>query len=135
MSNPATFVTSHGTTFSFKTNLYKCIDISREQSAPSRERMDMTTLDVAHGGTAVMVLSPIKPAADPKKFTITYRTMSNHVEIVEGDEGALATTGGSGTYRVTSASVSRKTAAYVEGSATFEELITAELTAAGLTIT
>jgi hypothetical protein len=135
MSNPATFVTSHGTTFSFKTNLYKCIDISREQSAPSRERMDMTTLDVAHGGTAVMALGPIKPAADPKKFTITYRTMSNHVEIVEGDEGALATTGGSGTYRVTSASVSRKTAAYVEGSATFEELITAELTAAGLTIT
>lgn len=135
MSNPATFVSSHGTTFSFKTNLYKCIDISREQSAPSRERMDMTTLDVAHGGTAVMVLGPIKPAADPKKFTITYRTMSNHVEIVEGDEGALVTTGGSGNYRVTSHSVSRKTAAYVEGSATFEELITAELTAAGLTIT
>jgi hypothetical protein len=134
MSNP-TFVTSHGTTFSFKTNLYKCIDISREGSAPSRERMDMTTLDVAHGGTAVMVLGPIKPAADPEKFTITYRTMSNHVEILEGDEGALVTTGGSGNYRVTGIGVSRKVGAYVEGTATFEELIAGELTAAGLTIT
>ena len=130
-----TFSTSHGTTFTFKANAYKCIDISREGSAPSRERVDMTTLDIAHGGTAVMVLAPTRPARDPKKFTITYRTMSDSVEIVEGDEGALVTTGGSGNYRVTGTGASRKVGAYVEGSATFEELIAAEVSAAGLTIT
>lgn len=127
MPDPApTFVTSHGTTFSWKTNLYKCIDISTEGSASGRERVDMTTLDVAQGAEAVMVLAPIKPKRDPKKFTITYRTMSTTVAIVEGEEGALATTGGSGTYRVTQAGVSRKTNAYVEGSATFEEIIDGE---------
>lgn len=135
MPDPApTFQTSHGTTFTFKGATYKCIDISREGSAPARERVDMTTLDVAHGSEAVMVLAPIKPKRDPKKFTITYRTMSNTTEIVEGDEGSLTTTGGSGNYRVTAAGTSRKTAAYVEGTATFEELIADEVTAAGLTI-
>jgi hypothetical protein len=135
MPDPSpTFVTSQGTTFTFKGNTYKCIDIGREGSAPARERVDMTTLDVAHGGEAVMLLSPIKPKRDPKKFTITYRTMSDTTEIEEGAEGTLTTTGGSGNYRVTAAGVSRKTAAYVEGTATFEELIAGEVTASNLTI-
>jgi hypothetical protein len=81
-----------------------------------------------------MLLSPIKPKRDPKKFTITYRTMSDTTEIEEGAEGTLTTTGGSGNYRVTAAGVSRKTAAYVEGTATFEELIAGEVTASNLTI-
>jgi len=130
-----TFATSHGTTFTWKSNTYKCLDITREQSAPARERVDVTTLDVAHGSEAVMILAPIKPKRDPKKFSITYRTMSDTVDIAEGDEGTLTTTGGSGTYRVTGAGVSRKTASYVEGTATFEEIITAEATLAGITIT
>ncbi len=134
MPESPTFQTSHSTTFTWKGSLYKCIDINREASAPSRERVDMTTLDVAHGGDAVMLLSPIKPKRDPKKFSITYKTMTDTTEIIEGDEGSLTTSGGSGTYRVTAASVSRKTAQYVEGTATFEELITAEVSASGLTI-
>jgi hypothetical protein len=123
---PATFVSAHGTTFTWNGNTYKCMDITLDGSAPSRERIDMTTLDVAHGSEAVMRLAPIKPKRDPKKFTIAYRTMSDHVAITEGEEYALSTTGGSGTYRVTAAGVSRKTGQYVEGSATFEEVIAGE---------
>lgn len=121
-----TFVTSHGTTFTFNGNTYKCMDVGYESSAPSRERQDMTTLDVAHGSEAVMILAPIVPKRDPRKFTIAYRSMSNTVEIEEGDQGTLTTADGSGTYRVTSAGKSRKTNAYVEGSATFEEVIDGE---------
>jgi hypothetical protein len=115
------FVTSHGTTFTFDSNTYKCMDVSHERSAPSRERLDMTTLDVAHGEEAVMLLAPIVPKRDPRKFTIAYRSLDNTVEIEEGTVGELDTADGSGTYRVTAAGVSRKTNAYVEGSATFEE--------------
>jgi len=123
------FVTSHGTTFTFDGNTYKCMDISHERSAPSRERLDMTTLDIAHGEEAVMLLAPIVPKRDPRKFTIAYR--SEGTEIEEGVTGELDTADGSGTYRVTAAGVSRKTNAYVEGSATFEEVIDGEDAAAG----
>lgn len=125
----ATFVSSHGTTFTWNSNVYKCMDITFEGAAPSRERIDMTTLDVAHGAEAVMRLAPIKGKRDPKKFTIAYRTMSDHVAINEGDEYTLTTTGGSGTYRVTQTGTSRKVGQYVEGSATFEEIISAEVVA------
>jgi hypothetical protein len=125
------FVTSHGTTFEFDGNLYKCMDVSHERSAPSRERLDMTTLDIAHGEEAVMVLAPIVPKRDPRKFTIAYRSMDNTVEIEEGTTATLDTADGSGTYRVTAAGLSRKTNAYVEGSATFEEVIEGEDEAGG----
>lgn len=125
------FVTSHGTTFEFDGNTYKCMDISYERSAPSRERMDMTTLDIPHGGDAVMALAPIVPKRDPRKFTIAYRSMDNTVEIEEGTVGTLDTADGTGTYRVTASGVSRKTNAYVEGSATFEEQIDGEDEAGG----
>jgi hypothetical protein len=120
------FTTSHGTTFEFDGNTYKCMDISYESSAPSRERLDMTTLDVAHGEDAVMVLAPIVPKRDPRKFTIAYRSVDNTVAIEEGTVGELDTADGSGTYRVTASGLSRKTNAYVEGSATFEEVIEGE---------
>lgn len=123
------FVTSHGTTFTFDGETYKCMDISHERSAPSRERLDMTTLDIAHGEEAVMLLAPIVPKRDPRKFTIAYR--SEGTEIEEGVTGELDTADGSGTYRVTAAGVSRKTNAYVEGSATFEEVIDGEDEAGG----
>lgn len=120
------FETSHGTTFTFNGDTFKCMDISHEKSAPSRERIDMTTLDIAHGEEAVMRLAPIKPKRDPKKFTIAYRSEEGGAEIEEGDEGTLTTADGSGEYRVTAAGLSRKTNAYVEGSATFEEVIEGE---------
>lgn len=136
MPDPApTFTSSQGTTFTFKGNTYKCLDISRDMSAPARERIDMTTLDVAHGGDAVMALSPIKPKRDPDKFTITYRMMSNTVAIASGSEGTLVTADGTGTFRVTAATTPRKVGQYVEATATFEELIADEVSAAGLTIT
>lgn len=117
------FETSHGTTFQFAGNSYKCVDISREGSAPSRERVDMSTLDLNEGDEMVMLLAPLKPKRDPKKFTITYRVEGGGAEIEEGDEGELDTPGGTGTYRVTQAGISRRTNQYVEGTATFEELI------------
>lgn len=120
------FVSSHGTTFTFAGETYLCTDITRDGSSPERERMDMTTLEQADGEEARMVLGPIKPKRDPKKFTISYKTVSGTDEIVEGTEGTLTTTGGSGTYRVTSANVSRKTKSFVEGQATFVEIIAEE---------
>lgn len=123
------FVTSHGTTFTFDGATYKCMDISHERSAPSRERLDMTTLDIAHGEEAVMLLAPIVPKRDPRKFTIAYRSQGTVIE--EGVTGELDTADGSGTYRVTAAGVSRKTNVYVEGSATFEEVIDGEDAAVG----
>jgi hypothetical protein len=120
------FETSHGTTFEFNGGTYKCVDISKEASAPSRERVDMSTLDLAHGDDMVMLLAPLKPKRDPRKFTITYRVESGGAEIEEGDEGELDTADGTGTYRVTQAGISRRTNQYVEGTATFEELIADE---------
>lgn len=123
---PGQFVSSQGTTFEFDGNSYKCVDCSREASAPSRERIDMTTLDVAHGEEAVMLLAPIVPKRDPRKFTIAYKSLDNTVEIEEGTVATLETADGTGTYRVTQAGISRKTNTYVEGSATFEEVIDGE---------
>lgn len=120
------FVSSQGTSFEFDGNTYKCMDISHEKSAPSRERVDLTTLDVPHGDEAVMALAPIVPKRDPRRFTIAYRSQSSTAEIEEGTTAELETEDGSGLYRVTQAGVSRRTNQYVEGSATFEEVIDGE---------
>ena len=120
------FTTSHGTTFQFDGETYKCLDISHERSAPARERVDLTTLDVPHGSEAVMALAPIAPKRDPRRFTIAYRSEDTTAEIVEGTIGELDTADGSGTYRVTAAGLARRTNQYVEGSATFEEVIDGE---------
>lgn len=118
------FVSSQGTTFTFDGDAYKCMDISFERSAPSRERVDMSTLDLADGSEMVMAITPLKPKRDPYKFTITFR--SEGTSPTEGVEATLTTADGSGTYRCTKATVSRKTNAYVEGQADFEEIIAGE---------
>jgi len=118
------FESSQGTTFTFDGDSYKCMDISHEKSAPSRERVDMSTLDLADGAEMVMVVSPLKPKRDPYKFTITFR--SEGTIPAEGVEATLTTSDGTGSYRCTKASVSRKTNAYVEGQADFEEIISGE---------
>lgn len=118
------FESSQGTTFTFDGDLYKCVDISHEKSAPSRERIDMSTLDLADDAEMVMKLAPLKPKRDPYKFTITFRSEGSIPE--EGAEAQLATTDGSGEYRCTKSSVSRKTNAFVEGQADFEEIIDGE---------
>lgn len=118
------FVSAQGTTFSFDGDSYKCVDISFEKSAPSRDRVDMSTLDLADGSEMVMANNPLKPKRDPYKFTITFRSEGTVPE--EGTEGTLTTTDGSGTYRCTKASVSRKTNSYIEGQADFEEVIAGE---------
>ena len=118
------FVSAQGTTFSFDGDSYKCVDISFEKSAPSRDRVDMSTLDLADGSEMVMANAPLKPKRDPYKFTITFRSEGTVPE--EGTEGTLTTTDGSGTYRCTKASVSRKTNSYIEGQADFEEVIAGE---------
>lgn len=125
------FTSAQGTTFTFAGASYLCIDHSKEESAPSRERMDMTTLEMADGSEARMVYGPIVPKPDPAKFTITYKAVTGTAAIVKGAEGTLATTGGSGTYRVTQHTLSRKTKGYVEGTATFEEIIAEEDIASG----
>ena len=120
------FVSAKGTTFAFKGETYLCTDIALDKSAPERERMDMTTLDVSDGSEAVMVLGPIKPKRDPAKFSITYKSVTGTDPIVEGDEGTLTTTGATGTYRCVGSNVSRKTKSFVEGQASFIEIITEE---------
>lgn len=115
------FVSSHGTTFTFDGDSYKCVDISYEMSAPSRDRVDMSTLDIANNGTMAMVDAPLKPAADPSKFTITYKYEGYMPPA--GLQATLTTADGSGTFLCTASSISRKTNSYVEGSATFEEVI------------
>lgn len=123
----ADWTPSNGTTFTWDGNTYKCLDISFEKSSPERERVDMTTLDVEPGEEAVMVYSPILPKRDPYKFSITYRSLGNTVEIDEGVESTLTTTDGSGTYRCVKAGLSRKAKEYVEGTAEFVEVIADEL--------
>ena len=118
------FVSAQGTTFTFDGDAYKCVDISHERSAPSRERVEMATLDLADGAEMPMLQSPLKAKREPAKFTINFK--SEGTVPVEGTEGTLTTTDGSGTYRCTSVSISRKTNSYVEGSASFEELLADE---------
>lgn len=116
------FVSSQGTTFSFAGTTYKCVDISFESSAPSRDRVDMSTLDQADGATMAMMDAPLKPAADPDKFTITYKYMGT--KPTAGAQATLTTADGSGTFLCTASSLSRKSNTYVEGSATFEKVTT-----------
>ena len=123
MPDPVTFISSQGTTFSFAGETFKCIDISREGSAPSRERVDLSTLDLADGSEKVYANAPLKEPADPLKFTIQFRAHGSSDGPAAGAEGTLTTTGGSGTYRCTASSISWKTGAFVEGSATFEQVL------------
>lgn len=122
MPNP--FVSAQGTTFTYDGDLYSCVDISHEKAAPSRERVDMSTLDLADDAEMVMYRAPLQPKRDPAKFTIQFK--SKGTIPAEGSEASLATADGSGTYRCTNVSISRKTNTYVEGSATFEELLADE---------
>lgn len=123
MPDPApSFVSSHATTFSFSGTTYKCVDISFESSAPSRERQDMSTLDLADGASMVMANAPLLPAADADKFTITYKYTG--AKPAAGTQGTLTTADGSGTFFCTASSLSRKTNSYVEGTATFEKVLT-----------
>jgi hypothetical protein len=128
MTMPA-FISAQGTTFTWKGANYLCTDISDDMSAPGRERVEMTTLEMADGSEARMVLGPIKPKRDPEKFSISYKAVTGTAEIVGGDEGTLAAVGGSGTYRCTKATTIRKTKSYVEGTAEFEEIISDEVLA------
>lgn len=118
------FESAQGTSFSFDGDVYKCVDISYETSAPSRERVDMSTLDLADNTEMVMLQTPLAPKRDPKKFSITFR--SEGTIPTAGVEASLSTADGSGTYRCTASNVSRKTNAYVEGTASFEELLADE---------
>lgn len=115
------FQSSQGTTFTWDGDTFKCVDISYETSAPARELMDMSTLDLADDAEMVMVSAPLKPRQDPKKFSITYK--SEGTEIEAGTEATLTCGGKTGTYFCTAGSVSLKTNSYVEGTATFEEVI------------
>ena len=123
MPDPVTWITSQGTTFSFAGATFKCIDISQEGSAPSRERVDLSTLDLADGAEKVYANAPLKEPADPKKVTIQFRCHGTATPPTEAAEGTLTTTGGSGTYRCTASSITRKVGAFVEGSATFEQVL------------
>ena len=114
---------SQGTTFTFDGGTFKCVDISYETSAPARELVDMSTLNLADDSEMVMVSAPLKPRQDPKKFSITYK--SEGTEIEAGTEGSLSCYGVSGTYLCTASTISLKTNSFVEGTATFEEVIEA----------
>lgn len=115
------FRSSHGTTFTWDGDTYKCVDISYETSSSARELVDMSTLNLADNAEMVMISAPLKPRQDPKKFSITYK--SEGTEIEAGVEATLSCDGKTGTYLCTAGSVSLRTNSYVEGTATFEEVI------------
>lgn len=115
------FTSSQGTSFTFDGDSYKCVDISYETSSPARERQDMSTLDLSNGDQMVMYDAPLLPAPDAAKFTITYKYEG--FMPVAGTQASLTTAQGSGTYICTASSISRKTNSYVEGTASFEQVI------------
>lgn len=123
MPDPVTWISSQGTTFTFAGASYKCTECTREGSAPSRERMDLSTLDLADGAEKVYANAPLKEPADPLKFTIQFLAYGSSDGPTAGAEATLTTTGGSGTYRCTASNISRRTAQFVEGSATFEQVL------------
>lgn len=120
MPLPAHVVPSQGTSFSFNSVDFKCLNIERQGSAPARERVDVSTLDMANGADKLMVNAPLKDPAEPVVFSISFR---GSTAPAEGTEATLTTTGGSGTYRCTESRITRAVGQFVEGSATFTQVI------------
>jgi len=121
-----TFTPANQTSFSFNGSTFYCVDVTYDASAPSRDRVDMTTLDIAADSEAVMYLSPIKPKRDPRKFSITFYMAAGTALPAEGDQGTLSTADGSGEYRCLKVSVPRKVKEFIQATAEFEEIITGE---------
>lgn len=120
MPLPAHVVPSQGTSFTFSSTEFKCLNIERQGSAPARERVDVSTLDMVAGSEKLMVNAPLKDPAEPIVFTISFRGATAPAE---STEGTLTTTGGSGTYRCTESRITRAVGQFVEGSATFTQVI------------
>lgn len=127
MPSPLDWLPANGASFTWLGNEYKCMKCDREDSAPSRGRSNMTTLDVPPGEEEVMVLDPMKPKRDPAKITITYKALTDTVAIEAGVEGTLETEDAEGTFRCTAATKPRESGKWIEGTATFEELIDDEI--------
>ena len=123
---PAYAVSSHATTFSFAGDSYHCTDIqventSDEPAAASESKIDVSTLDLAHGSGRVFVLSPLTEPADASatnKTTVSITFWGDTIPTA-GVTAALVTTGVTGKFKCTKASITRKVGAYVEGQATF----------------
>jgi hypothetical protein len=121
------FAPSNGRVFTFDGNTYKCVDVNVDETAPSLERVDMTTLDIEPGEDAVMVLSPIKPKRDPDKVSITYKPLTTTVPIERGAQGTLDFGDRNGTYRCVKSGKAFKGKEFIEGTAEFEEVIDDEV--------
>ena len=137
---PAYAVSSHATTFSFAGEQYHCTDIqiehtSDEPAAAEETKIDISTLDLAHGAGRVFVLSPLTEPADASasnKTTVSITFWGDKIPTA-GVTGALATTGLSGQYKCTKSVSTRKVGAYVEGQATFSLTSTPAPLAGGAT--
>ena len=78
-ATPAYAVSSHATTFVFDAATYHCTDIQVENTsedpvAAEATKIDISTLDIAHGGERVFVLSPL---TEPSDATASNKTTVN----------------------------------------------------------
>lgn len=126
MADPAYAVSSHATTFTFAGVQYHCTDIqvedtSEEPAQAADNRIDVSTLDIAHGGERVFVNNPLTEPTDQtaQNKTVVNITYWGATRPAAGITGDLATADASGRYKCTKSTITRKVGAYVEGQATF----------------
>ena len=123
---PAYAVSSHATTFTFAGTSYHCTDIqventSDEPAAAAETKIDISTLDLAHGSGRVFVLSPLTEPDDASatnKTTVSITFWGDHIPTA-GVTADIVTTGVTGKFKCTKSTITRKVGAYVEGQATF----------------
>ena len=126
MADPAYAVSSHATTFHFANVQYHCTDIqvedtSEEPAAAADTRIDVSTLDISHGGQRVFVNNPLtEPAnATAQNKTVVNITYWGASRPPAGVTAILTTADASGSYKCTKSTITRKVGAYIEGQATF----------------
>lgn len=126
MADPAYAVSSHSTTFTFAGVTYHCTDIqvedtSEEPAKAADTRIDVSTLDIAHGGERVFVNNPLTEPTDQtaQNKTVVNITFYGGAKPPAGVTSTLVTADASGRYKCTKSSITRKVGAYVEGQASF----------------
>lgn len=127
------FPSSQGTTFSFGSWTGKCMSIQvsdtapepENQSDPTANRIDVSTLDLAHGSEKVFLPEPlVTPTAatdddNPIVTTTVTITFRGDTKPPAGTTNTLSTADASGDFFCSESTITRQTNAYVEGTAKF----------------
>lgn len=128
------FPSSQGTTFSFGSWTGKCMSIQvsdtapepENQSDPTANKIDVSTLDLAHGADKVFLPEPlVTPTVatdendDPIVTTTVTITFRGATKPPAGTTDTLTTTDATGSFFCSESTITRQTNAYVEGTAKF----------------